>query len=113
MGAILSFLGSSIAGIFADNILKWIAFKAVMVFLFIIVVPLLLNNFLYDMMEIMMNFSSGQAAGSSALNGSMSFSGLMAWFLECFRIPEAVSIVVSALVLRLVLSMVPFVRLVG
>lgn len=113
MQVILSFLGSMIAKTFADKILGWIAFKAVMVFLFITVVPLLLNNFLYDIIKIMMDFASGQAAGASALDGHMTFSGFLAWLIECFRLPEALSVMVSALVLRLVLSMIPFVRLVG
>lgn len=113
MGAILGYLGSSMAAIFADKILQWVAFKAVIVFLFLIVVPLLLNNFLYDIIEIMMNFAKSQAGGASALNGNMSFSGFLAWLLQCFRLPEAISLMVSALALRSILLMVPFVRLVG
>lgn len=113
MGAILAYLGSGLAATFADSVLKWIAFKAVMVFLFIIVVPLLLNNFLYDVIEIMMNFSNDQSSGANALNGNMTFSGFLAWLLTTVRIPEAFSIMVSALVLRVTLSMIPFVRLVG
>ncbi|MHB8121342.1 MAG: hypothetical protein ACYDG4_04230 [Desulfuromonadaceae bacterium] len=113
MGAILAYMGSAMATVFADSVLKWIAFKAVMVFLFVVVVPLLLNNFLYDVIEIMMNFSNNQAAGSTEFNGAMSFSGFTAWLIECFRLPEVFSIYVSALVLRVTLSMIPFVRLVG
>lgn len=113
MGVILSFLGSSIAAIFTDAVLKWIAFKSIMVFLFLIVVPLLLNNFLYEAIEIMMNFAASQATGATAFSGSMTFSGFMGWLLTCFRIPEVISIMVSALALRSVLLMVPFVRLVG
>ncbi|MDD2540066.1 MAG: hypothetical protein PHH28_03360 [Desulfuromonadaceae bacterium] len=113
MAAILAYLGSSMAAIFADKILGWIALKAVLVFLFIIVVPLLLNNFLYDIIKIMMDFASSQAGSASQFNGNMTFSGFLAWLLECFRIPEAISLLVSALSLRVVLNMIPFVRLVG
>jgi len=113
MGAILGFLGTMMAKYLGDGLLKWIAFKAVMVILFITVVPLILNNFLYDIMEIFKNLVSGQAAGASALNGDMTFSGFMAWILTCFRVPEAFSLLVSALCLRLILNMIPFVRLVG
>lgn len=113
MPALLLFLGSTIAKIFTDKVLGWIAMKTILVFLFLTVVPLLLNNFIYDLIEIMMNFASGQSAGASALNGQMTFSGFMAWLIECFRLPEAISLLISALVLRLTLSMIPFVRLVG
>ncbi len=113
MAAILTFIGSFAGKIFADKVVGWIALKALLVFLFITVVPLVLNNFLYDIIKIMMDFASGQAAGATALNGNMSFTGFAAWLIECFRLPEAFSLLISALVLRLVLSMIPFVRLVG
>lgn len=113
MGAILSFLGSTVGLMFTDAVIKWIAFKALMIFLFVVLVPILLNNFLYDIIKIVMDFASIQSGGASSLNGAMSFNGLMGWLLACFRIPECLSVLVSALVLRVILSMVPFVRLVG
>jgi hypothetical protein len=113
MGAILAFLGTAVARIFADKVLAWIAIKAILVFLFITVVPLLLNNFLYDIIEIMMNFAGAQAGSASSFSGSMSFSGFSGWLISTFRIPEMLSILVSAYCLRLALSMIPFVRLVG
>lgn len=113
MGAILAFLGTTLAKTLGDSLIKWIAFKALMVLLFITVVPLILNNFLYDIMQIFINLANGQSAGASAINGDMSFSGFAAWLLTCFRVPEAFSLMVSALSLRLVLNMIPFVRLVG
>lgn len=110
---IIAFLGSQVARVFADKVIGWIAMKAVLVFLFITVVPLLLNNFLYDIIKVMMDFASDKAGGVSAINGGMSFTGFTAWLLECFRLPEAIALLISALVLRLTLSMIPFVRLVG
>lgn len=113
MQLILTLIGSVFARVLADKVVGWVAMKAILVFLFITIVPLLLNNFLYDIIEIMMNFASGQAGGATALNGDMTFTGFMAWLIECFRLPEALSLLISALVLRLILSMIPFVRLVG
>lgn len=113
MPALIMFIGSLVARVFADKVVGWIAMKAVLCFLFITVVPLVLNNFLYDIIKIMMDFATGQSAGASALNGGMSFTGFLAWLLEVFRIPEAIALLVSALVLRVTLSMIPFVRLVG
>lgn len=112
LAAILSFLGSAVARVAADKVLSWIALKGILVFLFVTVVPLLLNNFAYDIIEIVMNFASSQAGGSGSVNGAMVFTGLMGWLIECFKIPEALSVLVSALCLRLALSMIPFVRLV-
>jgi hypothetical protein len=113
MGAILTFLGTILGKVLGDKVLGWVAMKGLMIFLFVTIVPLVLNNFLYDIIQIVMNFASGQASGAGALNGSMTFTGFGAWLMECFRLSEALSVLISALCLRVVLSMIPFVRLVG
>ncbi|SRR6266540_101479 len=111
MPVLLVFLGQIVAKIFTDKILGWLALKVIMVFLFTVIVPLILNNFLYDIIDIVMNFANDQSGGVSSLNGAMSFSGFSAWLIQIFRISEVLSVFVSALVLRLALSMIPFVRL--
>jgi hypothetical protein len=113
MQFLIAFIGSAFAKVFLDKVLGWVALKVLLVLLFTIFVPIILNNFLYDIIKIMMDFATGSAAGATAIDGHLSFSGFAAWLIEVFRIPEAFSLLVSALVLRLVLSMVPFVRLVG
>lgn len=110
LGLILSFLGSAFAKIFTDKVLGYIAMKAILVFLFVTIVPLILNNFLYDIMEILFNFSSSQTSGAGTINGAMSFSGLAGYLVAQFKLPECLSVVVSALTLRVALQMIPFVR---
>ena len=108
---ILAWFASGLSKLFADKVIGFLALKVVLVFLFIVVIPILLNNFLYDLIEIMMNFSNSQINSSGTMNGTMSFSGLAAWLIDCFQLSQALSVMVSALVLRSVLSMIPFVRL--
>lgn len=110
MQAILTWMAAGLARLLADKVLAWLALKAVLVCLFTLVVPIILNNVLYEVIETMMNFASAQAGNS--LNGSMSFTGFMGWLISLFRLPECLSVLVSALVLRVSLSMVPFVRMV-
>lgn len=111
MGALLSFLGSAVGRVFTDKVLGWIALKALLVFLFTVVVPIVLNNFLFDIMEIVMNSASSQIGEVSEFNGAMNFTGFTAWLITVFRLSECLSVLVSALVLRVSLSMIPFVRL--
>lgn len=111
MKAILTFLGSGLAKIFSDKVLGYIAMKAILVFLFMTVVPLVLNNFAYDIMEIVMGFASSQAGGASSINGTMNFTGFSAWLISTFKLPEVLSVIVSAFILRLSLSMIPFVKI--
>lgn len=111
MPALIALLGSVFARFFTDAVLRWIALKVILTFLFTIVVPIVLTNFLYEIIEIVMNFANSQSSGASAFNGSMSFTGFAAWLIQCFRLAECLAVFVSALVLRLTLSMIPFVRL--
>lgn len=110
MGAILAFLGSAAVRIFAEKVIMWVAFKAFLIFLFVMIFPIVMNNLLYDVMEIIKNFAS-QQSGTNTFNGGMSFTGFMAWLIESFRIAECISVIVGALILRVALRMVPFVRL--
>lgn len=126
MSAIFGFLATIFTRIFADKVVGWIAFKAVLVFLLITVLPILLNNFIYDLIEIVMDASSSGAGDISALHGcsvtvdssgvptydcSKSFSGVVAYFMQVFAIPECFSVIFSSLSIRTALKMIPFVRL--
>jgi hypothetical protein len=111
MQAILTFLGTFLAKLFTDKVIGWIALKVVIVFLFVTIVPIILNNFLYDIIEIVMNFATGQTSGASSMTGSMSFTGFCAWLIQCFKISESLAVFVSALILRATLNMIPLVRL--
>lgn len=110
MAAVLAFLGSALAKIFTDKVLAYVAMKVILVGLFTLVVPIVLNNVLYDLMEIIMNFANTQSGSASSFSGTMSFSGFAAYLIETFRISECLSVLVSALILRTSLKMIPFVR---
>ncbi|SKA25031.1 hypothetical protein SAMN02745119_03359 [Trichlorobacter thiogenes] len=109
--ALISFLGSAASKIFADKVVGWIALKVLLTGLMILVLPIVLNNFLYEVIETIMGFANQQQAGAGSLNGAMSFTGFTAWLLDCFQIPAAFSVLVSALILRVTLRMIPFVRI--
>lgn len=109
MPALLGLLGSIVAKVFTDKVLGWIAMKALLVLLFTTIVPIILNNFAYDIIEIVMNFANGQAGSAGTFNGTMNFTGFGAWLISTFKLPECLSVLVSALCLRVSLSMIPFV----
>lgn len=112
MPALIGLIGGVVARIFADKVIGWIALKALLVLLLTIVFPIVMNNFLYDIIEIIMNFASGQAGSAGEITGAMSFTGFAAWLIESFRLAECLSVLVGSLLLRVALSMIPFVRMV-
>lgn len=110
MQAILTFMATCLARIAIDKILMWVAFKVVLVALFTIVTPIILNNFLYDTMQIIFDLASAQSAAATA-SGNMTFTGFAAWLIHKFRIAECFAVIMSALMLRITLNSIPFVRL--
>jgi hypothetical protein len=105
--AIFGFLSSMTAKVLLDRLLMFLAIKALLTALFIVVIPIILNNAIHDFMQIVFN-TMNQYADTSGLDGAMSFTGLLGWFVVKFRIPECVSMIVSALQLNLILRLIPF-----
>jgi len=66
---------------------------------------------MYDVMQIVFNFSTSKSGDIQSLNGAMSFSGFMGWLLDVFQVPAAFSVIIGALALRVTLKMIPFVKI--
>ncbi len=105
---IVDFLGLMLTRIQALSVLHFMAFKAILITLFITVLPILLNNFLYDLIEIIVDL-----VGDVTVSGisSQSFTGLAGWFLIKCKIVDAFSIVMSCAVVRYTISLVSLGRL--
>ena len=106
--AIVGFLGSVFAKILADRLLAFVALKALLVFLFIVVVPIVLNNVIHDMLSLSMDLMSAEAAGATGMDGGMDFTGFLGWLCVCFKIPECMAVLISAIQLNLTLKLIPF-----
>ncbi len=110
MQALLLLLGEIIAKIFTDKVISAIAWKIILTALFVVILPIVLNNFLYDIMEIATNYAN-TSGSSTTFSGAMSFTGFLAWLVDCFQLSQCLSLYVGGLLLRLALNMVPFVRI--
>lgn len=112
MGAIVSAISWAIAKVFGDNVLRFVAFKAIAVALTVVILPIILNNLVYDIMEIIFGVVSENFGSMGGIgNQVVSITGVGAWLMEKFRIPECFSLIVSALSVRASLNMIPFIRL--
>jgi len=106
--AIASLGFGAIIKLLADRLLFFLALKFLLTSLFIIAVPIVLNNLMYEFMDTGLTYLNTHAQGVDAFSGALQTVGLMAWLCECFKIPEAISILVSALQLHLILKCIPF-----
>jgi hypothetical protein len=113
LAPILAFFASAIAKTIIDKILFFLALKAVLTFLFIVIVPIIFNNILADLMTTMLNVVDTVAVQNGTIDGGMSFSGVAAWLIECFQVSACLSVLTAAMQLRLALSMIPFIGFKG
>jgi hypothetical protein len=104
-----AWLASATAKMLIDKIVMFLAIKAVLVTLFIVVVPIMLNNLLVKLMSSMLNFATAATAGGGSFGGVVAFAGVGAWLIDCWQLNGCLSIMTAALQLRLLLSMIPFI----
>lgn len=98
----------AIAKLIMDRVLFFLAIKALLTVLFITVVPIIFNNLIYEFMDIGMDYVNLHAGNVNGYETILDATGFLAWFCECVKLPECVSIMVSALQLHIILKMIPF-----
>jgi hypothetical protein len=111
MAAIVQAIGWLVGKVFADNLLRYIATKALIFALVVVVLPIILNNLVYDLIEIIQLVVTDQLSGTTLESSSLAVTGVAAWLFTTCKIGEAFSVVVSAIVVRASLNLIPFVRI--
>jgi len=101
MGAVLSLL----AEILGSSVARFLAWKAVIVVLFITVLPIIFNNFVYSLLNIYMNFVNSHTSSISSSSFIVSLSGLAAYLADRLGLVNLFSAVMSALALRYTLKL--------
>jgi len=104
MGALVS---AAIANLINFFVKYHLATKIILSTLFITILPIVLWNLIYDLMDLIFNIVKSLLPPQTNLSlDSLSFA---CWFLHTFRLVEALSVVITASITRLVLSLIPFV----
>lgn len=98
MGALISFLANFLAG---ASVAKFLATKAVLVALFTLVLPVILWNFSVDFTQAIFQAAFALLPVPPTVQ---QFTGMAGWFLTTAHIPEAVSVIVSSLAGRFVIT---------
>lgn len=98
MGLLISLLAAFLSN---GGVARFLATKAVLVFLFVIVLPIILWNFTADLTKAILDIAFALLPAAPALQ---TFTGLAGWLLSTAQIPQSIAIVVSALVGRFVIS---------
>ncbi|MCF6205080.1 MAG: hypothetical protein L3J59_15660 [Methylococcaceae bacterium] len=105
VASIIAWFGSFLTA----SVIRYIAIKAVIVGVVVIILPIVINNIVYKFMQMAVNFAGNNSPDNSFI-GSLTFnaSGMLAYVIDAMSIPEAFSIVMSALALKFTLSFFSF-----
>lgn len=101
-------LSSALIKSLLDKVLFFLALKALLTALFIIVMPIVINNLIHNMMSDAMTLMNSTFISQGAASGMIQVTGFCAWLSECLRIPECISMLVSALQAHMILKLIPF-----
>ena len=105
---LLSWLGSVAARFIGDTALKWIALKVLSVTLLTVTLPIVLKNiltWLVQQVELIVRSYSGGSVDSF----SVQLTGLAGYLGDQMMLGTCVSIILTAIAIRLFLNFVPFV----
>jgi len=97
MPAITAIL-SALASLLSSSAARFIALRVVLSFLFITVLPIILNNVFYDIMSIFINSLSSHLSSTHPF--TVQLTGLAAFLASHLQLVSFVSILMSALALR-------------
>lgn len=110
MNFVIQAIGWLGAKILSDGLLKWIAMKAILLVLFVVILPIVINNLMYDVIEIMFNFVLGKIGSLELGETVQNVTGVAGWLIVNCKISESLSVILGAVAMRMSLNMIPFVR---
>lgn len=102
-------LGSMLAKYISVEVLRFVAMRALLLSLVVVILPIVIETFLTNMFESSMSLMSSTVSGTN-LSGIVPLTGVFGWVGQMLKLPEALSVVLSAVSLRFALNMIPFVR---
>jgi len=108
-GVITGFFGRLFTINLATDVIKWVAFRALMLTLFVTVMPIIFHNLVIWSMRfggsILMRYMSLMGADPQFEAVVLNVSGLGGYLANCLQIPQCFAIIMTALTARLALNM--------
>lgn len=112
IGTFFSGLGGTLLGLITLEGVKFTAQKVFWLFMVGFVVPVLLYNVAVSLMTSVMELGYTLIGGYTGTGSSLTISltGMAGWIAQQIYLPQAVSTYLSAVSVRFVISMIPFLR---
>lgn len=113
MQALLVWLAGAVGQFFASQASKILALKIILTTLMMVILPIVLNNIFYDIVESLLTTANERIGNSSVTSPTLTLTGLAAFLASYLRLPDALSILITGVVTKVALRMIPFVRVVN
>jgi hypothetical protein len=113
MPALLAWLAGTVASFFASKTAEALALKIILTALFMVILPIVLNNVFYDIMESLLTAANEKVGDTGTTSAVLQLSGLAAFLASHLRLPEALSIIITGVTTKVTLRLIPFVRVVN
>jgi hypothetical protein len=106
IGAILSFLSGWFARLLGAGAIRAVIWKGIIYALFVAILPTVLYNLFSLILQEFLSIASSY--GSQGQSIVVTFTGFIGWLAYNLKIPEAFSMLLSALAFRVTISFIPF-----
>lgn len=108
---LIAWLAGAFASALGASVVRFAAWKLVAYSLFAVILPIILNNFVYKMMQHSMSIMSSIQTQYGLQNGVLlQLTGLAAWFATHLKFPEAFAVIMSAVLFRVTMRLFATVR---
>ncbi|MBI5557492.1 MAG: hypothetical protein HY885_07630 [Deltaproteobacteria bacterium] len=107
--SILSMMAGSISRMFGMDLLRWLAWKALIITVITVTLPIVLKNVITWLFETVMSIATSQISTNGLTHAAFEFTGFSGYLAYHLMIPESIAIILTGLAIRLVLNFIPFV----
>lgn len=94
----------------AGRVAQFLALKALLLGLTIVILPIVLKNVFIWIMQFINEIVLSAVAGQSIEAQVITLSGVGAYLADCLMVPQSLAVVLSATIIRLTLNFIPFVK---
>lgn len=108
--ALFSTIGSLVAKFFTDAVIRWIAWKTLILAVVTVTLPIVLKNVITWLYETVITAASSHISTSGLTHAAFEFTGLSGYLAYHLMIPESISVILTALSIRLILNFIPFIK---
>lgn len=108
-GVITGFLGRIFGLNLAADVLRWVAFRGLMLTLFVTILPIVFHNlFIWSLQfggSILQRYMQSMGMSDQLEHVILEVTGLGAYLAQCFQVPQCFAILMTALAARFALNM--------